>query len=151
LTKTQRAPVRPRLGAAAAWALAAALLFAQCLGLAHGVLHAGHDVHGEHGFEGAAVHGDADHRQAADRHAAECDHTHAHGHAQSLAGLFGHTDDDGAACRLLDHASVADLLVAGLAPEPTLVTAPVPLPAPQFGGVSAYAGSYLARAPPKAA
>lgn len=138
MTKTLRPPVRPRLGAAAAWALAAALLFAQCLGLAHGVLHSGL---GEHRHASAVV----------DGHESECDHGPAHGQPEGLAALFGHTEDDGAACRLLDHASVADLLVAGPAAELPLAPATAALPAPQFGGVSAYAGSYLARAPPKAA
>lgn len=111
-----------RAASAAAWALVGALLFAQWLGLAHGVLHAGHA--GEHSVASQAT---------------------------AFDGLFGHGADDDAACRLLDQAAAADGLLPTLATVPALAPAALPLPALQAGTVPAFASAYRARAPPSAA
>jgi hypothetical protein len=96
MTSPRRIAPRRPLGHGAWW-LVLALLGAQWLGLAHGVLHAGH--------------GDAS------RHAAQAAQAaHAAHDAAASDALFGHTsEEDRGACRLYDAVGCADaLLVAEL-------------------------------------
>jgi hypothetical protein len=141
VSPSPRLAARPRTRAAGiAWAVVFALLFAQWLGQAHSVLHGGHAAHGalHDGLQGGP-------------HAHEDAHEDEAEPASLLEALFGHTDEDGAACRLLDQAAVADLLLAAPASMPPPAPAQAALAALHCSGVSAYTASYHARGPPAAA
>lgn len=115
-----------------AWLLAALLLVAQGLGLAHRVAHAP-------GLGQAGVSASA--------------RAHFHGHAQAgapAAWADGH-EADTADCRLIDQLAHADGLSAAdgataPAPQSSVVAAAACAAAPSAGSASAY----LARAPPRA-
>lgn len=109
-----------RQGAAWAWALAAALLFAQGLGQLHRVQHA------------AGLHAEA-----------------AAGAAEGHGHFDGHAAGDGQ-CRLLDALAAADLLPGLPGSVPPLPPAQPPRVASVPAGVAAPGQSpYEARAPPR--
>jgi hypothetical protein len=108
-----RSLLPPRLLAAALLVLP--LLWAQTLGLVHGISH-------------GVAHGSARH----DVHAPDQPHAHGHAHAHhdphrahegphaaALSGLFAHDVEDSAQCRLFDQVGMADavLVAVWLAPQ----------------------------------
>lgn len=129
---TRRRPL-PGPTALQAWLLAALLLVAQGLGLAHRVAHAPGLGHG--GATLAAV------------------STSAKGHAdgQAKASWAAGHEADSAECRLIDQLAHGDGLcstpwAAAAAPQAGETRAAAPAPAPRAGSASAY----FARAPPQA-
>jgi hypothetical protein len=123
-----------------AWLMAALLLVAQGLGLAHRVAHApglGQAV------AGVAAPGHAQGRDQA--------HAHAHAHAHATTRWADGHEADTAECRLIDELAHADGLcdvvwATARAPQSSEVVAAAPAVAPRVGSASAY----LARAPPQA-
>ena len=142
-----------------AWLLAALLLAAQALGLAHGVAHApglpgaaaahaaavfSADLHA-HGDGAARAHSEG----TAGAHAEGAADAHAHGHGAIGAAAGSHHEAGSADCRLIDQLAHADAMCgsAGLPPEllRTAATgAAVDLPSLPAGSAAAY----LARGPP---
>jgi hypothetical protein len=112
------------------WLLPLLLLGAQCLALAHGVLHAS--------GAGRAHLAQRQQLQLAD----------AQGDAS--APLFGHAHHDGAACFLYAHALAAALVLPYAMPAVValLPTQERSLPNPQPSRALRFAASFLARAPP---
>ena len=144
-------PRARRLQPLHAWLLAALLLAAQALGLAHRVAHAP-GLPGAAAAHAAAVfsadmhaHGDG----AAGAHAVGAAGAHAHGHGAIDAAAGSHHEAGSADCRLIDQLAHADAMCgsAGLPPEllRTAATgAAVDLPSLPAGSAAAY----LARGPP---
>ena len=144
-------PRARRLQPLHAWLLAALLLAAQALGLAHRVAHAP-GLPGAAAAHAAAVfsadlhaHGDG----AAGAHAEGTAGVQAHGHGAIGAAAGSHHEAGSADCRLIDQLAHADAMCgsAGLPPEllRTAATgAAVDLPSLPAGSAAAY----LARGPP---
>jgi hypothetical protein len=160
-----------------AWLLAAALVAAQALGLAHRVLHgpapATAQLHA-HGHAQARGHGHAHGDAHAHAHARAHAHAHAHAHRRapgplhrqssapdeldectlpssalaSAGTLFDDHAPGGEQCRLLDHAVQADWLPAALPPATAAPRGLIKAPPPAAPRSGGSAAGYHARGPP---
>ena len=144
-------PRARRLQPLHAWLLAALLLAAQALGLAHRVAHAP-GLPGAAAAHAAAVfsadlhaHGDG----AAGAHAEGTAGVQAHGHGAIGAAAGSHHEAGSADCRLIDQLAHADAMCgsAGLPPE-LLRTAATGAAVDLTSLPAGSAAAYLARGPP---